>query len=109
MPHLVVHHSASVEVASWLPTLHHALSYQDTIDSRAVKTRSLSFESACVGQGNAPFVHLEVRLLQGRRPETLKVIQNALVQVCQSHLDPVVVLTLEIVLMDPLLYFKEQS
>jgi 5-carboxymethyl-2-hydroxymuconate isomerase len=109
MPHLVVHHSRSVEAASLLPALHHALCHQPTIDPNAVKTRALSFDPVYVGQGTGPFVHLELRLLQGRSPETLGAIQNALVQVSRLHLDPSVVLTMEIVLMDPALYFKGSS
>jgi 5-carboxymethyl-2-hydroxymuconate isomerase len=109
MPHLVVHHSRSVEAASLLPALHHALCHQPTIDPNAVKTRALSFDHVYVAQGTGPFVHLELRLLQGRSPETLGAIQNALVQVSRLHLDPSVVLTMEIVLMDPALYFKGSS
>ena len=106
MPHLVVHHSRSVEVASLLAALHHALCHQQTIDPNAVKTRALSFDHVYVGQGTDPFVHLELRLLQGRSPETLGAIQKALVQTSGAHLAPSVVLTMEMVLMDPVLYFK---
>ncbi len=106
MPHLVVHHSRSVEVVSLLAALHHALCHQPTIDPNAVKTRALSFDHVYVGQGTDPFVHLELRLLQGRSPETLGAIQKALVQTSGAHLAPSVVLTMEIVLMDPVLYFK---
>ena len=106
MPHLVVHHSRSVEVVSLLAALHHALCHQPTIDPNAVKTRALSFDHVYVGQGTDPFVHLELRLLQGRSPETLGAIQKALVQTSGAHLAPSVVLTMEIVLMDPALYFK---
>ena len=106
MPHLVVHHSRSVEVVSLLAALHHALCHQPTIDPNAVKTRALSFDHVYVGQGTDPFVHLELRLLQGRSPETLATIQKALVQTSGAHLAPSVVLTMEIVLMDPALYFK---
>ncbi len=106
MPHLVVHHSDSVGVASLLSALHQALSHHPTVDANAVKTRALSFQKAYVGQGADFFVHLELRLLQGRSAEILDAIKKTLVQVCQSHLDPAVVLTMEIVLMDPVLYFK---
>ncbi|MFM7621713.1 MAG: 5-carboxymethyl-2-hydroxymuconate Delta-isomerase [Alphaproteobacteria bacterium] len=107
MPHLVVHHSGSVQVSALLADVHHALCHQPTIDPNAVKTRALSFETAYVGQGKNPFLHLEIRLLQGRSPETLSIIQKALIQACRPHLNPSVVLTSEIVLMDPVLYFKE--
>ena len=109
MPHLVVHHSRSVEVPSLLAALHHTLCHQPTIDPNAVKTRALSFDHVHVGQGTDPFVHLELRLLQGRTPETLAAIQKALVQTSGTHLAPSVVLTMEIVLMDPALYFKGSS
>jgi 5-carboxymethyl-2-hydroxymuconate isomerase len=109
MPHLVVHHSRPVDITVLLPALHHGLCHQPTIDPNAVKTRALSFDHVYVGQGTDPFVHLELRLLQGRSPETLGAIRDALVQVSRLHLDPAVVLTMEIVLMDPVLYFKGVS
>jgi 5-carboxymethyl-2-hydroxymuconate isomerase len=107
MPHIVVHHSASVDVSALLPALHQTLSQQPTVDPASVKTRALSFDQAWVGQGQAPFVHIEVRLLQGRTPDILQVIKDALVHEAHGYLTvPPVVLTMEIVLMNPELYFK---
>jgi 5-carboxymethyl-2-hydroxymuconate isomerase len=107
MPHILVHHSDSVDVSALLPALHKTLSQQPTVDLSGVKTRSLSFDQAWVGQGQGPFVHIEIRLLQGRPSDILQNIKDALVHEAHRYLTvPPVVLTLEIILMNPELYFK---
>ena len=86
MPHLTLEYSANVESPSDLPDLfarlHHVLAEVGGIKIENCKTRSRKVRDFLVATGgeSQAFVHLDVRFLEGRPPETRQEVGEALLE-----------------------------
>ena len=119
MPHLTLEYTGNVSgvvrPAELLPELHQVLAQEAGIAIGNCKSRAIRRDDFCVGQGEdrRAFVHLEIRVLEGRSPEVKKALSEHSLAVLEDHLASAsseldLQLTVEIVDMQRAGYFKAQ-
>lgn len=107
MPHIIVEHSGPLS-DKMLDALHQSVAAQDTIDIKAIKTRAIPVEDNVIGDGSYEhFVHITVKVLEGRSEALLKKIGADLKEVALKNINPeTTALSIEIVEMNPATYVK---
>jgi 5-carboxymethyl-2-hydroxymuconate isomerase len=119
MPHLTLEYTGNVSgvirPVELLPELHEVLAREAWLDIRNCKSRAICREDYYIGQGTGrqAFVHLEIRLLEGRSSEVKHDIGESILAVLWDHLsttpaDLNLQLTVEIVDMQRAVYFKAE-
>ena len=83
MPHLTVEFTnnlAAIDPASVLTRLNSVLIASGQFEGPDIKSRAMSLDSYCVGNGEGQrgFVHVTLSLLSGRTPEVKKKLVNEL-------------------------------
>ena len=117
MPHLTLEYtenvSQGIRPGELLPQLHEVLAREAGVDFGNCKSRAIRRDDYCIGQGEArqAFVHLEIRVLEGKSPEIKMAIGERSLAVLEEHLglsaaELNVQLTVEIVDMQREGYFK---
>lgn len=113
MPHIIVEYtdSNSLDVPELLNDLHKTLASHDTINLQAIKTRAIKVKYPIVGAptDSDQFVHITVKLLEGRPEELRKAIGASLYDKAKSYLtgsSEKVSLSLEVAEMNPATYVK---
>ena len=119
MPHLMLEYTGNVSGVirpdELLPELHQVLAQEAGINIGNCKSRAIRRDDYCIGQGEdrQAFVHLEIRVLEGRSSEVKKAIGEHSLAVLEDHLASAsheldLQLTVEIVDMQRTGYFKVQ-
>ena len=119
MPHLTLEYtenvSQEIRPSELLPELYELLAREAGIDIGNCKSRAICRDEYHIGRGETrqAFVHLEIRVLEGRPPEVKRAIGKRSLAVLDEHLGQSaaelnVQLTVEIVDMQRAGYFKVQ-
>jgi len=93
MPHLRLEYTANIgekiDFADLFAELHHILAETGGIDIRNCKSRALQMNDYLVadGKGAPAFIHLDVRFLEGKRPEVKRKIGEALLACLRMHFE----------------------
>lgn len=91
MPHVILEYSANIhekqELQSLLLTCHKKIAETLPTQLASCKGRVVEHAIYCVGDGNPKnaFVHLGVKVLQGRTPEQLKIVSTALLEILKER------------------------
>ncbi len=120
MPHSILEYSDNVieteEFQAFWGRLHPLLVSQAHCRLQDLKSRAYCCENFRMGDGDprGAFVHLTIRLLEGRDPETLGRIGAAVMELMRAHFKGTLAqrrcdLTLELAGMRPDCYFKASS
>ena len=90
MPHLVLDHAADIAQLMDIPVLLKDLSRRlggiETFDLAAVKARAQSFDIYTVSAKGpeVPFVHLSVNIMEGRTPEIIAQVREAMFSILSA-------------------------
>ena len=117
MPHLRLEYtgnvSQQVRADELLPALHRLLARVAGIQAGNCKSRLVRLSEYCVGGGEAghAFVHLEIRVLEGRAPEVKREIGERSLAVLEEYFAPArseseLQITVEVIDMQRASYFK---
>ncbi|MBP6345956.1 5-carboxymethyl-2-hydroxymuconate Delta-isomerase [Neisseriaceae bacterium CLB008] len=111
MPHCIIEQSADLaeHSAAFLSGVHQTVCDSELFDLDSVKSRLRVYEAFCAGAEAAPesFVHVTIKLLQGRSAEQKKLLAAAVVcHLSGLGLPSGVSLTTDIVDMDAVAYAK---
>ncbi len=118
MPHLTLEYTANLGVRApnrdLLLRLHHLLESEAGIRVENCKSRWRGLPDWAVGdgQGESAFVHLDIRLLEGRPLETREALGREALEVLKGHFHPPLAgvelqITVEVREIRKALYFKE--
>lgn len=71
MPHCVIEYSTSLETRAdeLVATVFQAVSTSPLFDAKTVRVRASAYEHYQLGEASAHFLHITIRLLQGRNDE----------------------------------------
>lgn len=119
MPQITLEHTANLHPErSWddlLGRLHDQIAGLTGIETQSCKSRVLTLESYCVGNGdeNQAFAHLTIRIFAGRSPAVKTELGRAALALLKHHLaasrdDLNVQLTVELRDIDRESYFKDR-
>ncbi len=117
MPHIILQYTDNIKRGrSFNPLfseIHSLLSNKAGIDPITCKSRAIRLAEYFIGEGDkrSAFVHLEIRIFQGRAPEVKQGIGNEALKLVQNHFQDnpektSIQFTVEIIEMDRELYFK---
>lgn len=112
MPHITVEYTDTIriDVPKLLDELHYALAEHDTIDIHAIKSRAIPVLYSIVGDqhNRDQFIHITVKVLQGRDEALRKLIAQDLHAKAQNHIPDGsdITLSLELHEMDAATYQK---
>lgn len=111
MPHCIIEHSADLaeQSAAFLRGVHDTVCASELFDCPSVKSRLRVYDAFCAGVDAEPesFVHVTIKLLQGRSAEQKKLLAASVVcHLSGLSLPPGVSLTTDIVDMDAVAYAK---
>ena len=120
MPHTILEYSDNVvDPVDFQPLwarLHPALVATAHCRLQDIKSRACRFEAFRMGDGDPgyAFVHLTIRLLEGREPETLARVGTAALEILKAHFSNTLLkrqcdLTVELTAMRRDCYFKASS
>lgn len=74
MPHCIVEYSRSLEQqgapAAWVDAVFQGVLEAGIAPASAIKVRGIGYEHYCIGGPEDDFLHVSLRLLPGRTPET---------------------------------------
>lgn len=102
MPHIIIEHCAETEKSTDLKKLaqklHQTLAAQESIKIESLKTRTLLTQNVQVGDSTqVNFLHITVKLLQGRSEELRKVMAQRLFDQAHKMLSQPTSLSVEVV------------
>lgn len=84
MPHCIIEHSASTASittdAALVSTVHQATIDSLLFEPGHIKTRSIAYQAFQLGDNHSHFIHVTVRLHQGRTEEQKKRLTNLIVE-----------------------------
>ncbi|MCK6418120.1 MAG: hypothetical protein L6Q57_04170 [Alphaproteobacteria bacterium] len=102
MPHIIVEHSAhlNVDIPDLLTRLHNTLAEQPTVDKARIKTRALPVALAVVGKDHtADMMHITLKVMP-REPALRKVMAEALRDAAKSLIPAECPITVEVQQLD---------
>ncbi len=89
MPHIVIEYSRSLEAEispeKMMQTAHDTAFASGEFGEQDIKVRTLAFGPALIGGKPARFIHITVKLLDGRSEERKKEITGAILQAFQAY------------------------
>jgi len=117
MPHITLQYTDNIspqnEFNHLFSEIHTLLSDNAGINPNNCKSRAIKLTNYYIGDGNKSnaFVHLELRIFQGRTEVITQQIGNEILKLLQKHFDDRlenlnIQYTIEIIEMNPELYFK---
>ncbi|NOX47934.1 MAG: 5-carboxymethyl-2-hydroxymuconate isomerase [Chlorobi bacterium] len=114
MPHIILQYTDNIKKGRnfnpLFSEIHSLLSNKAGIDPINCKSRAIKLTDFFIGEGDKPnaFVHLEIRIFQGRTPVIKQGIGNEILKMLKNHFQENlnIQFTIEIVEMDKELYFK---
>ncbi|MBP6116925.1 MAG: hypothetical protein KBC57_09540 [Neisseriaceae bacterium] len=111
MPHCIIEHSADLaeQSAALLQGVHQTVCGSELFDCASVKSRLRVYDAYCAGEQAEPesFVHVTIKLLQGRNAEQKKLLAASVVCYLSGlGLPAGVSLTTDMVDMDAVAYAK---
>ena len=117
MPHIILEYTDNISIKKDFNQLfagiHTVLSEKAGIDPGNCKSRAIKLTDYFIGEGEKPnaFVHLEIRIFQGRNLEIKQQIGNEILKLLRNYFNENsenlnIQITVEIIEMDGKLYFK---
>ena len=117
MPHIILQYTNNIsskkDFNSLFLGIHTLLLKKAGINPENCKSRAIKLTDYYIGKGDKPnaFVHLEIRIFQGRSLEIKQEIGNEVLKLLKNHFDDIpenmdIQYTIEIIEMNPELYFK---
>lgn len=87
MPHCIIEHSASLDAKLLLPLVFSSVKNSQLFepDGSDIKVRAMAYQHYLVGQSQADFIHVVLRILSGRTTEQKQHL-SALVQEALAEL-----------------------
>lgn len=110
MPHIIIEHSdhlaESHDLNAVATDLLEAADASGEFARDAIKTRSIACQNTIVGSGATEYVHVTLRLIEGRSIETRASIAESLLAVLEKHFPTIADLTVEPLEINPNTYRK---
>ena len=82
MPHCIIEYAKPIEqqvyINDMVALLHDAMLGSGLFNASSVKTRAMAFDHYMVGEGGGLFVHVTVKMLDGRTATQKKSLSNTL-------------------------------
>jgi 5-carboxymethyl-2-hydroxymuconate isomerase len=112
MPHLIIEYAASLEqeidLENLTQSLHELLGKQPSFEPTSIKSRAKAYNFFTVGEPDHKnrFMHIQIRILEGRQPTDIKNAMQAIGQWTAANLPKQVDITVEMVEMKKDYYLK---
>ncbi|MFT2092962.1 5-carboxymethyl-2-hydroxymuconate Delta-isomerase [Paraglaciecola sp. 2405UD69-4] len=110
MPHCIVEYSKNIEEMIspqvLVKSVHQAAVDSDLFEEASIKTRALAFDYYQTGKGDTAFIHLNIKILQGRNHQQKKALADLMLQALVDIAKSPISLTVEIVDIEKVSYKK---
>ncbi|WP_289030994.1 5-carboxymethyl-2-hydroxymuconate Delta-isomerase [uncultured Paraglaciecola sp.] len=110
MPHCIVEYSKNIEkelsLESLIKCVHQGAVDSELFEEASIKTRAIAFEYYQTGAGDMPFIHVNVKILQGRNHQQKKMLSEMMVNSLTKIARSPVSLTVEVVDIEKVSYRK---
>lgn len=110
MPHCIIEYAKPIEqqvyINDLVALLHEGMLASELFNAPAVKTRAIAFDHYKVGEGENLFVHVTVKMLDGRTPAQKITLSTALHTILSSMVGADVIRTVDIRDLDSDAYSK---
>lgn len=113
MPHLIIEYAQELateqQVPSMIDAVHEAALASQLFPESHIKTRAIPIQFYRVGGSNAPFIHAQLRIKQGRSEAQKAALSAAVLMAIKEQSWPAKVITVEVADMDSASYAKHAN